>query len=334
MDVIGRPEPQDGVFVDVFAGTGVVSREAAVRGWRVCANDHLLSSAAITTAQLVSEEDVPFRNFGGYWAALIELGKSDFYEGFIFHEYSPSGQSRSGHKRLYFTCENAARIDGLRRRVSEWVDSSTITPHEEKLLIADLLFAANAVANIAGTYGCFLRTWGTTAVRSLQLTPRPLMPRKHDFEVLTLDAFHVPTCPEDVAYLDPPYTKRQYAAYYHVLETITAGDNPVVEGITGLRPWESKSSLFCYKRHALKAIARLIDCVDARRVFLSYSSEGHVSLDELKGVLSDLGAVRAYPMGNIGRYRPNQVARDNGENVEEYLVSLAKVETASLVVAK
>ena len=27
----------------------------------------------------------------------------------------------------------------------------------------------------------------------------------------------------DVAYFDPPYTKRQYAAYYHILETIAAG---------------------------------------------------------------------------------------------------------------
>src|SRR5207247_689264 len=106
---------------------------------------------------------------------------------------------------------------------------------------------------------------------------------------------------------------------YHVLETITAGDSPLVDGKTGLRPWETKSSLFCYKRHALSAIARLVDRLAAQRLFLSYSSEGHVSLDELNGVLANRGAVRAYPMGNIGRYRPNQVARENGENVEEYL---------------
>ena len=49
----------------------------------------------------------------------------------------------------------------------------------------------------------------------------------------------------------PADTKRQYAAYYHILETIAHGDEPVVEGITGLRPWKSKASDFCYKRRAL-----------------------------------------------------------------------------------
>ena len=34
----------------------------------------------------------------------------------------------------------------------------------------------------------------------------------------------------DAVYADPPYTKRQYAAYYHILETIAAGDRPLISG--------------------------------------------------------------------------------------------------------
>ncbi len=30
-----------------------------------------------------------------------------------------------------------------------------------------------------------------------------------------------------LCYVDPPYMKRQYAANYHLLETIAKGDNPV-----------------------------------------------------------------------------------------------------------
>ena len=44
------------------------------------------------------------------------------------------------------------------------------------------------------------------------------------------------TTAADTVYLDPPYTKRQYAAYYHILETISLGDEPIVEGICGIRP--------------------------------------------------------------------------------------------------
>ena len=52
--------------------------------------------------------------------------------------------------------------------------------------------------------------------------------------------FCVQTDVRDTVYLDPPYTKRQYAAYYHVLETLAYGDEPEVSGVTGLRPWEGK----------------------------------------------------------------------------------------------
>lgn len=34
----------------------------------------------------------------------------------------------------------------------------------------------------------------------------------------------------DIAYEDPPYTKRQYGAYYHILETIAIGDEPEITG--------------------------------------------------------------------------------------------------------
>ena len=44
------------------------------------------------------------------------------------------------------------------------------------------------------------------------------------------------TTAADTVYLDPPYTKRQYAAYYHILEAISLGDEPIVEGICGIRP--------------------------------------------------------------------------------------------------
>ncbi|MCZ5120468.1 DNA adenine methylase [Escherichia coli] len=30
----------------------------------------------------------------------------------------------------------------------------------------------------------------------------------------------------DLCYIDPPYMKRQYAANYHILETLARGDEP------------------------------------------------------------------------------------------------------------
>src|SRR5262245_19982868 len=94
LDLATRPE---GNFLDIFSGTGIVSQEAASRGWRVIANDHLISSSILTTANLLSIKDVSFQNFGGYEKAIEILNQASSFEGFIYREYSPSGKSKSGH---------------------------------------------------------------------------------------------------------------------------------------------------------------------------------------------------------------------------------------------
>ena len=154
LDIIGKPTM--GRFVDVFSGTGVVSRGALLRGWEVWANDYLSSSAIITSAQLFSIEDVPFTKKGGYLKAIEMLNSVDGIDGFVYREYSPSGCSLSGHTRKYFTVENARRIDGVRNVINAWFRKRVVSQKEAELLIADLIEAANRVANISGTYGCFL----------------------------------------------------------------------------------------------------------------------------------------------------------------------------------
>ena len=332
LDFIGKPSSNQRVFVDVFSGTGVISRAAALRGWRVIANDYLYCSSLITTAQLLSPDDVKFAPLGGYEAALARLNAVDPVEGFIYREYTPSGRSVSGQERRYFTVENGARIDGIRGRIEDWRRTRQISELERALLIADLLGAANHVANIAGTYGCFLRAWEPAALKPLKLAARTLLPYAVDFRVLNTDSFLL-NCPaESVAYVDPPYTKRQYAAYYHILETIAKGDQPRVEGVTGLRPWKDKLSDFCYKQRALRALERLMDRVGSRRIVLSYSSEGHMGLASVEKLLTQMGSVRVKEIETIGRYRPNPRASAARSHVKEYVVELlrarAKVEVS------
>jgi adenine-specific DNA-methyltransferase len=322
LEIIGVP--QDGAFVDVFSGTGIVSRQAALRGWKIIANDHLLSSSITTTAHLLAKEDVPFHYFGGYCAALDNLLQAKPEAGFIFHEYTPGGKNNAEQERMYFTSENGQKIDGVRKCIEEWHIAGMITAIEKTLLTADLLSATNSIANIAGTYGCFLSYWNSNALRPLTLIPRTLLPKRCEFFVLSKDAFEVPTSPKDVAYLDPPYTKRQYAAYYHILETIAAGDTPEVGGITGLRPWREKSSPFCYKTKAHSALERLITTLHAQRIVLSYSSEGHMALESIEAIFRRYGIVSVHNIDDIGRYRPNQEASAAGTNVTEYLVELIK----------
>ncbi len=326
LDAAGAPT--SGRFVDVFCGTGTVSRAAALAGWRVLANDHLLSASVATHAQLLNRSKVPFERLGGYQTAIDQLNALRPRKGFFFREYSPSGRSRTGESRQYFTVDNASRIDAIRAAIELWHEEELLNPHEYRLLLADLMDAANRVANIAGTYGCFLRRWTTGSDRPLVLSPRRFVPHSVPFEVSTLDAFELNVSPSDLVYMDPPYTKRQYASYYHILETISHGDEPRVVGVSGLRPWESKASLFCYKRKALPALLSLCDRLRAHRLLISYNCQGHIPIKDMTRGLGDIGKLTVHEIAVIGRYRPNVTATGNGSSVTEYLFEVERAPVA------
>ena len=329
LDLVGPPRPGS-TFVDAFCGTGAVAEQAARRGWPVRINDTLTSATLIAAARVTPASAVPFGALGGYARAIATLNAVGPVEGFLWREYSPASRRLLGVERRYFTEGNAAKLDAMRRQVRRWADTGQVTAAEERLLIADLLAAVSAVANIAGTFGCFLREFTTTAEQPVLLRARELYPHSVPLQVYNVDVLDVPSADDDVVYFDPPYTKRQYAAYYHILETVAEGDEPQVGGITGLRPWQSKASDYCYKKRALAALARLVDEVRARRVVLSYSSEGHVGLEELEGHLHGFGHVTVHPLGQIGRYRPNQMASDTAASVNEFVIELLKPDEAPL----
>lgn len=318
--LIGRPTRRDGVFVDAFCGTGVVAEAAARQGWAVHLNDHLHSAVIMSRARLVSAAQVRFTRLGGYDGALRRLSKVPLRKGFVWREYSPA----SAQRRMYFTEENAQRIDSIRHEIAKWKRVGKLASQEECVLLADLLAATNRVANIAGTYGCFLSHWTAQARETLELAPREFFPRKVQVYAAVGDVAQLGVEAADLVYLDPPYTKRQYAAYYHILETIAIGDEPEVNGVTGLRPWQSKASDFCYRTRALRAILNLIRSLDARRQLLSYSDEGHVPLEPLSDALADIGRVTLIPLKKVGRYRPNQAASNRGADVHEFVLSITR----------
>lgn len=323
LDHIGTPDSEHTTFVDVFSGTGVVASSAADRGWRVKVNDTLHCATIISTSQLVSTSDVSFATIGGYKNACDKLNESQ-RPGSIWKLYSPASVDYCGIERKYFTIENAMHIDGARRTILEWSSESKISSTEESLLLASLVSAANDVANIAGTYGCFLSKWTPQSKKLLNIQPLPLRDDPVVFSASNCDAFLLPTDADDIAYLDPPYTKRQYSAYYHLLETIVEGDEPNVSGIAGLRHWQNNASVFCYKTKALNALVSLIQGIKAQRCYISYSNEGHIQLDELIASLSCFSHVEPIVLGEIGRYRPNQTASAGNDRVTEYLLRVEK----------
>lgn len=313
-----------GEFVDAFCGTGVIAATAADLGWPIRINDSLSSAVITASARLISRKDARFSRLGGYAEALQQLNAIPPKEGFIWKSYSPASARFCGIERKYFTEQNAAKIDAVRFQINAWREQRKITKSEEILLVADLFAASNRVANIAGTFGCFLSQFSKQALAGLELTPRELRQNKVLHRSSVGDVFDVRTEPNDLVYLDPPYTKRQYASYYHILETIAAADEPVVEGVSGLRPWKDKASDFCYKVRALRTLSTLVESIEATNILLSYSSDGHIAIAEIEAELARAGSIEVHPLGLISRYRPNRTALNGVPDVTEYLIRISK----------
>jgi adenine-specific DNA methylase len=237
--------------------------------------------------------------------------------------------------RMYFTLDAARRIDAIRTQLHDWQASAAITDDEYYILLATLLEAADAVANTAGVYAAYIKSWQSNALRSLRLrmpviaaSPRlRRSPRArceaHLGDVSTL----APKLGRfDLLYLDPPYNTRQYSAYYHVPELIAQGwfgDPPVLRGKTGLLP-DAKKSEWSTRAGCVAALDRLLATADADHVVLSYNSEGIIPEAEIKRIFRAYGRPGTYRRltRTYQRYRsdrPSASRRYTSDSVREHL---------------
>ena len=308
---------------DIFSGTGSVSVALKASGLSVVANDHLAWAYHAAKAALLNDCPPTFsglplclERYGvdRYDAVLHYLEGLPGVDGFVPREYSPSGPAG----RRYLATENARRIEAIRRQIGDW--SACLTPEECSLLVSDLLVSVSAVSNTAGTYGSYLKEWKPSALfpLTLQRSSFAASATGARHEVYSEDANTlVRSLSVDAIYADPPYTKRQYAAYYHLFETIVAGDEPPITGSTGLRPWEHLSSPYCLRRHAPSALADLVSNSSGQHFFLSYNADGQIKHVEILEILTEHGSV-AIREFNTRRYKSSDIRRRGSHVVERF----------------
>lgn len=323
----GSPE-----ILDLFSGTGVVSASFKMLGYRVTANDHLATCFNLTSAILLND-CAPC--FAGLAAGGLEgIGKEGAYQqvldylnrlaprpgGFVHQNFSPASVNAIGVERRYFTEANAQKIDVIRDQIAAW--HPLLTDAEHALLISNLVQAVSAVSNVAGTFGCYLKHWKQRALAPLVLRPTSFIGGdKDNHAVASLEAHDmVKHSTARIIYADPPYTKRQYAAYYHVLETIVRNDKPTLTGSTGLRDWETHSSDFCYKRKAPGALKDLLSSMKCEHFFLSYNEDGQMEHNKILDVMRPYGKVSFREMP-LRRYKSSSLPH-KGPTVAERIYHL------------
>ena len=308
---------------DPMCGTAAVSLGLAAAGYRVTAADALRFPVLHARARLLYTSELDFSPaMASYASAIDALNRLPPAQGYFWREFGDAGQPANGRQpRGYFTADNAARIDAVRAQIAAW-SAAGMTDQARDLLLHDLILAANDVANIAGTYGYFRATWSTASLKPLQLRATAMGTHSGQHQVMQGNVEDIASSLDvDACYLDPPYTKRQYAGNYHILETLALGDEPVAVGDGGLRDWYPQSSNFCLRRRAAEAFRETLKRLETQWIFISYSEDGQVPANNLMDLLSEFGRVRRVVL-DIPRFRSND--RTASSPVEEHLYVLEK----------
>lgn len=331
-------KPGDHV-VDLMTGTASVASALRAAGYRVTANDVMTYSYHHARTALLLSEPPPFsglaetfvsrpetRLFDGsaYESVLRAITNLEPVEGYFWCELSPGGKPANGERpRNYFTTENAMRIDAARTWIRDAAGQGVIDPLEHSLLLHDLIMAANDVANIAGTYGHYLSKTVERSRVPLALSPTTWAPMPNDVgghEVTRGYAEDIAArLAADVCYIDPPYMKRQYAANYHVLETLAREDEPEAVGVSGLRPWRDQYSNFCTKTKIHDSFRRIFGGMDCPRFIVSYSEDGLIPVEGLVDLLSEFGDVEVREL-TYRRFKSNNSKLS--PELTEYLILL------------
>jgi adenine-specific DNA-methyltransferase len=277
----------DGIRVaDLFAGTGIVSHYFRTHGSAVISNDAELYSSIVSHAMCRSVYTPRCAKI------LEELNANPSTTiGYVTTHYSP----HDGNERMFFTVENASRIDFLRAQIEELRPS--VTDDEYKFLLASLLVSADAVSNVPAVYGCYLKAFKARAQKSLELLPihTETQEAREGSSVYNQDVLGLEIPGVDVAYLDPPYNERQYSKNYFPLNIIAKSpqellQEPPLRGKTGI-PEDCFLSPFCQRKNAETAFDTLFRNINARWIVLSYSSEGLVPRETLQACMGKYGPV-------------------------------------------
>lgn len=285
-----------GIFADLFAGTGIVGATYRQKGYTVIANDIQHYAYAFNHHYIVNTP--PMNSEHVEW-----LNSLDGEDGFVYKNYCAG----SGSGRNYFSDENGQKCDAMRNAINKLLAQGKINEDEYYYYLAGLINSIDKVANTASVYGAYLKHIKPSAKKKLVIKLLPLIYGKRGQAFRADISEIISTIRGDVLYLDPPYNSRQYCSNYHVLETISRYDSPVLSGVTGLRnsTVDKQKSLFCSKRTVSQAFEAVIAQADFKYIFLSYNNEGLMSLETIKEIMKRYGKYEQFSQ-NFHRFRADK----------------------------
>ena len=302
-------ELTDKIFCDLFAGTNIVGIYFKDKVKQVISND-IENYSYVIARKYLSNSNI-CNNL------IDELNSLTVVEGNIFNYYSENGSC----KRLYFSEENGKKIDAIRQKIEVWKNNNEINEDCYYYLLTLLLESADKIANTASVYGAYLKQIKPSAKKSLILKDNEIDIIENQVNICYNEDSNelIKNIKGDILYIDTPYNHRQYGSNYHILNAISTYDFTVEpKGIVGLMNYNKSN--YSYKTKVKDTFSDLIKNANFEHIFISYSSEGILSVDDFRDILGNMIIFEK----NYKTYKADKNRNNKSDSVIEYLFYLKK----------
>ncbi len=316
----------EGVFCDLFAGSGSVGDYFKDR-FEIIANDFLHSLSLVNRAKLENNDVPQFKDFNKKFGTdpFSYLNSKNYIpdsQYFITNNYSPKGN------RKFFTEQNSIKIDGIRIKIEELYKDFIIDLKERNFLIASLIESVMGISNTTGTYEAYLKNWDNRALKDFEIQPININKtnKVYNNAIYNKDSNELlRKISGDILYIDPPYTVTDYNSAYHILESISKYDYPIIGGITGRRKEKTIKSKYTRKQQALLNFEDLFRQANFNHILVSYSTQGLVPIEELTNLAKKFAVknevkVYEFPFREYKNIRSSQ----KGNDLKEVLIYFKK----------
>lgn len=274
---------------DVFGGTGVVTAELLDIVDKAVINDFLFSNEIIYKA-FFGNGRINKKKLSDLAEQYNALDRTQLDENYVSINY--------GDK--YFKNDDAKLIGYIREEIESLYNSKTINQQEYYVLLASLLYSFDRCANTVGHYEAYIK--GKDIRTRFEYELIEPIEHKKTVKIYRTDSNELARkITADIAFVDPPYNSRQYSRFYHVMETITKWDKPMLVG-TAMKPPEENMSDYC-RNSAPRAFEDLVENLKTKYIVVTYnntydskssSSRNKITLEQIQTILEKKGKTKIF----------------------------------------
>lgn len=321
--------------VDIFSGSGIVSRYLKKHSKSLYANDLEDYCFTINNCYLSNKDEIDFSKLEKYYESTVSWTEKNLKAGFITEMYSPKDDNNiKNGERVFYTSRNAMYLDTARK----YLDN--VPEPYKTFLLAPLIYEASVHNNTSGVFKGFYKNSktgkgqfggnGKNALTRILSNIELKMPIFSNFnchtEVFQRDANELAEeLPKvDVVYIDPPYNQHPYGSNYFMLNLLRNYKKPKeVSKVSGI-PIGWNKSRYNRKQDSKEAMYDLCSKLKSKYLLISFSSDGFISKSEMLDILKNIGEVKVLDKDyNTFRGCRNLNGRDI--HVKEFLYLVNKI---------